>query len=64
MNDSPNAGRLYIIFCKPAFCKGLCSLRGRGNIVVCFSCGNVMETALFFCVPDDCTLHLLGRKIK
>lgn len=29
-----------------------------------FSCGKVIKTAFFFCVPDYCTLHLFGRKIK
>lgn len=55
-------GRLHVIFKRSLPGKFLFSprsweLSGR------FSCGNVIQTAFVFCVPDHCSLHLLGRKI-
>ena len=76
MDDSPNVWKIvHYLFVKPVLFNRLCLyfiLFGAIIIVSArlwelynyFSCGKVIKTAFFFCVPDYCTLHLFGGKIK
>lgn len=64
MDDSPDVWKMvHYFFCALSLLYEFVFPPRSWELCGCFSCGNVIKTA-FLCVPDYCSLHLLGRKIK